>query len=198
MLNKLNRDDKRINMSLGNQQKIGFLAGKSAKIFAISSVLLIVAASQLLAAPLGNFLYNSSPEVSTSPCDGGGISTTTTHTEYYENGRVDVRTNSNCPPLQPTTTRDTTISPGGTIYGKINFNFNDGNIVVELNTGKIEVYDVKKAHKGNPYSTPLIGSYTPNGNSIIAKDIPRNVPLIVVVRDAKGVIISTEKILIED
>ena len=43
MLNQLNRDDKRINMSSGNQQKIGFLAGKSAKIVNTIKVLTICA-----------------------------------------------------------------------------------------------------------------------------------------------------------
>jgi hypothetical protein len=41
MLNQLNRDDKRINMSSGNQQKIGFLAGIPAKIVNTIKVLTI-------------------------------------------------------------------------------------------------------------------------------------------------------------
>ena len=43
MLNQLNRDDKRINMSSGNQQKIGFLAGIPAKIVNTIKVLIVCA-----------------------------------------------------------------------------------------------------------------------------------------------------------
>ena len=157
-------------------------------------IMLLVATSQLPAITLGLYLSSTNPNATSSPCNGGGLATTTTHRDHYQNGYVDVTTTQPCPPAGPTTTRDTVII----IAQKVNINVSNGDIVAEVTSGSIEVYDARDAHEGNPYSTPLIGTYESNGNNIIAKCVQRNVPLVVIVKDEKGNIISTKKILISE
>ena len=116
------------------------------------------------------------------------------HTDEYENAYVNVTTTQGCPPAVAETRYDTIPK----IVKIVHINIDNGNIIADIDAGSIEVYDSRNAHIGYPYSTPKIGEFHSNGYTIIAKDVPRNVPLIIVIRDENGVIISTEKILISE
>lgn len=143
---------------------------------------------------LGEYIASSNPVTTTSPCPGGGKSTTTSHTDYYTHGYVNVVVNSNCDPDPSTTTRDTIITGG--IAKIVDVNVVNGDIIAEVSTGSIEVYDVRFAQEGNPYSTPIIGAYASNGFNAIAKNVPRNIPLVIIVKDEYGNVIATQKLLI--
>jgi hypothetical protein len=142
---------------------------------------------------LGGYLYSGDSYITNSPCPGGGVSKTTTNTDYYQYGSVTTTYGVDCD--GNTFSKQTSTITGG--VAKLDIQINNGDIVISSDVNVyVDIYSGNDV--ANP--TPIRSDVSVEGNNsfqLLQQNLESNLPYIFVVRDATtGNVLRIEKIIL--